>query len=80
MPEGPLSRRSPRVSGPTSDQILEYLALPVLTVMAVALNFCMVLVTSRTAFSLPFKGLKAVMDTGEVLAAMAAQPRKGVST
>lgn len=63
-----------------SDQLLEYLALPVLTVMAVALNFCMVLVTSRTAFSLPFKGLKAVMDTGDVLAAMAAQPRKGVST
>src|SRR5438309_954698 len=62
-----------------SDELLEYLALPVLTVLAVALNFGMVLVTSRPAFSVPFKGLKAVPDTGDILAAMAPPPRKGVS-
>jgi len=62
-----------------SDELLEYLALPVLTVLAVALNFGMVLVTSRPAFSVPFKGLKAVPDTADILAAMAPPPGKGVS-
>ena len=61
-----------------SDELLEYLALPVLTILAVAVNFGMVLVTSRPAFSVPFKGLKAVPDTGDILAAMAPRPRKGV--
>jgi hypothetical protein len=62
-----------------SDELLAYLALPVLTVLAVAVNFGMVLVTSRPVFGVPFKGLKAVPDTGDILAAMAPPPRKGVS-
>ncbi len=61
-----------------SDELLEYLALPVLTVLAVAVNLGTVLVTSRPAFSLPFKGLKAVMETGDV-AALSPHPRKGAT-
>lgn len=50
-----------------SEEFLEYLALPVLHLLAAALNFGMVLVTSRPVFSLPFKGLKDVMETREIL-------------
>src|SRR5437016_3792018 len=51
-----------------SEEFLEYLALPVLRLLAAALNFGMILVTSRPVFSLPFKGLKDVMETKEILA------------
>jgi len=51
-----------------SKEFLEYLALPVLHLLAAALNFGMILVTSRPVFSLPFKGLKDVMETKEILA------------
>src|SRR5438309_1867680 len=51
-----------------SEEFLEYLALPVLHLLAAALNFGMILVTSRPVFSLPFKGLKDVMETKEILA------------
>jgi hypothetical protein len=61
-----------------SDELLEYLALPVLTVLAVALNLGMVLVTARPVFSLPFKGLKAVMETGDI-AALSPPSRKGAT-
>jgi len=59
-----------------SDQLLEYLALPVLTLFAGALNFGMVLLTGRPLFSLPFKGLKEVMETREILSSLQLQPRK----
>ncbi len=49
-----------------SDQLLEYLTLPVLQVMAAALNFALILVTSRPVFTLPLKGLKEVMATKEI--------------
>lgn len=49
-----------------SDQLLEYLTLPVLQVMAAALNFALILVTSRPIFTLPLKGLKEVMATKEI--------------
>lgn len=49
-----------------SDQLLEYLTLPVLQVMAAALNFALILVTSRPIFNLPLKGLKEVMATKEI--------------
>ena len=59
-----------------SDQLLEYLGLPAMHLLASALNFGMVLVTARPVFSLPFKSLKEVTDTREVLAGlMHLQPR-----
>jgi hypothetical protein len=60
-----------------SDELLEHLALPVLTVLAAALNFGMVLVTSRPVFSLPFKGLRAITETGDILATVAPPPETG---
>src|SRR5437867_4377557 len=59
-----------------SDQLLEYLGLPVLHVLAAALNFGMVLATARPVFSLPFKSLKEVMEAREALSAMHLQPRR----
>ncbi|MBI2160380.1 MAG: hypothetical protein HYU25_08405 [Candidatus Rokubacteria bacterium] len=59
-----------------SDQLLEYLALPVLHLVAVALNFAMVLLTARPVFNLPFKSLKEVTEAREILAAMRLQPRR----
>jgi len=58
------------------DQLLEYLALPILHLIAAALNFGMVLLTGRPLFSLPFRGLKEAMETREVLAGLQLQPRK----
>ena len=59
-----------------SDELLEFLALPVLHLFAGALNFGMVLLTSRPLFSLPFKGLKEVMETRDLLSGLQLQPRK----
>ncbi len=59
-----------------SDELLEYLSLPVLHVLAAALNFALVMVTSKPVFSIPFKSLKEAMDTRELLSAMHLQPRK----
>jgi hypothetical protein len=60
-----------------SDELLEYLALPVIHLIAAALNFSMVVLTGRPLFSLPFRGLKEVMETREALAGVGQlQPRK----
>jgi hypothetical protein len=45
------------------DQLLEYLALPALQLLAVGLNFAMMIVASRPAFNLPFRTLKDVTET-----------------
>ncbi len=57
------------------DQLVEYLALPVLHILAGMLNFGMVLFTARPVFSLPFHGLREVMDTRGVLAGLHLQPQ-----
>lgn len=57
-----------------SEELLEHLALPVLHVLAAALNFTMILVSSRPAFGLPFHSLKDVMETKEILAELRSQP------
>ena len=59
-----------------SDELLEYLALPALHVLAAMVNFGLILVAARPIFSLPFKSLKAVMETRELLAAAQMQPKK----
>jgi hypothetical protein len=58
------------------DQLIEYFTLPFLHVLAAALNFALILVASRPAFSLPFRNLKEVMETREILSAMHLQPKK----
>jgi hypothetical protein len=58
-------------------ELLEFLTLPVLQVLAAILNFCMVLLTARPIFNLPFKSLKEVMDTRELLLARNLIPKRG---
>jgi hypothetical protein len=60
-------------------KFLEYLALPVLHVIAAAFNFTMVLLTAKPVFSLPFKSLKEVMETRETLTTLQLQPKKVIS-
>ena len=59
-----------------SDQLVEYLTLPLLHLLAAAMNFALTLVASRPAFTIPFKSLKEVMGTREILAAIDLQPKK----
>ena len=58
------------------DQLLEYLALPALQLMAVGLNFVMMIVASRPAFNLPFRTLKDVTETRDLLATFPLTARK----
>ena len=58
------------------DQLVEYVALPVLQLVAVALNFGTMLVASRPVLQLPFKTLKEVTDARDLLAAFQPTPRK----
>jgi len=58
------------------DQLLEYLALPALQLMAVGLNFVMMIVASRPAFNLPFRTLKDVTETRDLLATFHLTARK----
>ena len=62
------------------NELLEFLTLPILQVLAVILNFFMILLTARPIFNLPFKELKDVMDTREVLIARNSAPKKGASS
>jgi len=59
-----------------SDEFLDYLCLPVLHVLAAAINFAMILVAAAPAFSLPFKNLKEVMETRELLSGVHMQAKK----
>ncbi|MEJ2679614.1 MAG: hypothetical protein P8174_11150, partial [Gemmatimonadota bacterium] len=44
-----------------ADELAELMVLPILQLMGVALNFCLIMVTSRPAFDLPFASLKEAM-------------------
>jgi hypothetical protein len=50
-----------------SEELLDYLVLPVLQIAAAALNFGMVLVASRQVFSLPFKDRTEITQTWNIL-------------
>src|SRR5262249_23427766 len=50
-----------------SEELLDYLVLPVLQIAAAALNFGMVLVSSRQVCSLPFKEAKEITQTWHIL-------------
>jgi hypothetical protein len=58
------------------DQFLESVALPVLQLVAAALNFAMLMVASRPVFHLPFRTMKEVTDTRDILAELHVTLRK----
>jgi len=43
------------------------------------LNFAMILVASRPVFSIPFKSLKEVLESREILASLRLHPKKVAS-
>ncbi len=57
------------------NELLEFLTLPILQVLAAIINFIMILLTARPIFNLPFKELKDVMDTKEILVARSMMPK-----
>jgi hypothetical protein len=57
-----------------SEELIDYLVLPVLQVAAAALNFGMVLVASRQVFKLPFKDRTEITQTWEILKALHVHP------
>jgi hypothetical protein len=57
-----------------SDQLVDYLVLPVLQIAAAALNFGMVLVASRQVFSVPFKDRSEITQTWQILQNLHMQP------
>jgi hypothetical protein len=58
------------------EQLTEYLALPMLQLVAAALNFGMLVIVSRPVFPLPFRSLREVTDTRDLLATLHLTPRK----
>jgi hypothetical protein len=58
------------------DQLVEYVVLPMLQLIAAALNFGTMLVASRPVFHLPFQTMKEVTDTRDILATFQLTPRK----
>jgi len=56
-----------------SEELVDYLVLPVLQLAAAALNFGMVLVASRQVFSLPFKDRNQITETWQILKALHTQ-------
>jgi hypothetical protein len=62
------------------NELLEFMTLPILQVLAVILNFFMILLTARPIFNLPFKELKDVMDTREVLIERNLVSKKGAQS
>ena len=62
-----------------SEEVLEYLTLPILQVLAAALNFTVILLTSSPVMSLPLKNLKDVMETRDIASMFRMHPRKADS-
>jgi len=50
-----------------SEELVDYLVMPLLQIAAAALNFGMVLVASRQVFSLPFKDRNEITQTWQIL-------------
>lgn len=62
------------------DRLAEALVLPILQLIAAALNFCLVLVSSTPAFELPFASLDEAMARFPGPASRAARPRPASAT
>ncbi len=50
-----------------SQELAEMAILPVLQLLAVAINFCIILISGQTVFKLPLKSMSEVLDTTEIL-------------
>jgi len=59
-----------------ASELMEYLMLPVLHVVAAFLNFAMILVTGKPVFAIPFKSLKEVVEARELLPAIRWETKK----
>jgi len=57
-----------------SEELVDYLIMPVLQMRRPALNFGMVLVASRQVFSLPFKDRSEITQTWHILQTLHVQP------
>jgi hypothetical protein len=62
-----------------ASELMEYLMLPILQVAAALLNFAMILVTGKPVLGIPFKSLKDVVETRELLLTVRWQPKKVTS-
>jgi hypothetical protein len=60
-------------------ELMEFLMLPVLHIAAALLNFAMILVVGKPVFGIPFKSLKDVVETRELLPTVRWQPKKVAS-
>ncbi len=59
-----------------ANELLEFVTLPFIHVVAGFLNFCMILVTGRPVFSIPFKSLQDALQMRENLPFPRLQPKK----
>ena len=59
-----------------ASELMEFLMLPVLHVVAAFLNFAMILVTGKPVFAIPFKSLKEVAEARELLPAIRWETKK----
>jgi hypothetical protein len=58
------------------EELTGYVALPVLQLIAAALNFGLLAVASRPVFQLPFRNLREITETRELLTTLHLLPRK----
>lgn len=59
-----------------SEQVLELIALPVLQILAAALNFAMIVIAGHSAFDVPLKDLRSATDARDLEATVHAPARK----
>jgi len=59
-----------------SEQVLELISLPVLQLLAAALNFAMILIAGHVAFGVPFRNLHEATDARDLEATVHAPARK----
>src|SRR6266850_371933 len=58
-----------------SEEIVEYLTLPLLQILASAMNFAMILLTASPVMSLPLRGLNVLMRTRDLAGPARAKPQ-----
>ena len=59
-----------------ANELLEYMTLPFIHVVAATLNFAMILLSGRAAFVIPFKSLQEALQMRDNLPFARLQPRK----
>ena len=59
------------------DELLATFMLPPLQVVAATINFCILLVSGKHLFQLPFTSLESILSSGAILERLAASPKSG---